>query len=302
MLDMGFLPDVKKISKKLAKKRQSLFFSATFSDEVLDEADYLLTNPVKLEAQKANSAASKIEHIVHPVDGDKKAALLSYLIGSSNKKQVIVFTRTKRACDELSKEIMKDGIRNMVIHSDRTQAYRAKALNHFKEGKVQALIATDIASRGIDIDKLPMVINYELPNIAEDYVHRVGRTGRAGETGLAISFITDNELYRLHQVEELLDVELEQKVVEGFEPVKFKAELLTRKSREARKDKIARNRKRRHSSQGNKSGSNKKRSSSVKKKSTRKGPLNKQGAKKPSSKSSRQNVRKKKTGSRRRTK
>ena len=229
----------------------------------MDEADYLLTNPVKLEAQKANSAASKIEHIVHPVDGDKKAALLSYLIGSSNKKQVIVFTRTKRACDELSKEIMKDGIRNMVIHSDRTQAYRAKALNHFKEGKVQALIATDIASRGIDIDKLPMVINYELPNIVEDYVHRVGRTGRAGETGLAISFITDNELYRLHQVgKELLDVELEQKVVEGFEPVKFKAELLTRKSREARKDKIARNRKRRHSSQGNKIGFEQKRSSS----------------------------------------
>ena len=148
--------------------------------------------------------------MVHPVDEDKKSALLSYIIGSNNWQQVMVFTRTKASAELVAKELTLDGIKNMVIHGDRTQASRTKALNQFKEGKIQALVATDVAARGIDIVDLPNVINYELPNIPEDYVHRVGRTGRAGKRGHAVTLVTDKEVFRLEAVEKFTKMQLKR--------------------------------------------------------------------------------------------
>ena len=283
MLDMGFLPEIRRIIKALPKIRQTVLFSATFSTEIIEESNRLLKNPLKIEAHTANSTATKVSHIVHPVDGDRKSALLAYLIGSTNNQQAIVFTRTKKTCDALSKEILKDGIRNMVIHGDRTQAYRTKALRYFKEGKIQVLVATDIAARGLDIEKLPIVVNYELPNVAEDYVHRVGRTGRAGMDGRAITLMTDQELYRLDQVEELTGMSIDQEVVDGFEPKKFKAELLTKQSREARKEKTAKNRARRRAHASSKPDKNDRRRRNKKVEPVRK---KKQGSRKSTAKSS----------------
>ena len=231
MLDMGFAPAVRKIMSSLPRERQTVFFSATFTHEVKNLAKSLLQNPVSVQSEESNSASNKVTQIVHPVDAKKKASLLSFLIGSNNWQQVLIFTRTKVNADKLSKELALDGIKNMAIHGDRTQAHRTKALAHFKEGKIQALVATDIASRGIDIENLPYVINYELPNIPEDYVHRIGRTGRAGQEGLAVTLVTDKEVYRLDQIEKLIKTKLDKKRVAGFEPVNFDPQAAMREAR-----------------------------------------------------------------------
>ena len=236
MLDMGFIPEVRRLMSQLPRNRQTLFFSATFTPEVKGLASVLLKQPVTIQAEKSNSAANTITHIVHPVDAHKKRALLSYLIGSNNWQQVLIFTRTKVSADNLSKELALDGIRNKVIHGDRTQGSRTKALALFKERKIQALVATDIAARGLDIDNLPHVINYELPNIPEDYVHRVGRTGRAGMDGHAVTLVTDKEVFRLEAVEKLIKMELRKKRVDGFEPTNFDPEAVARKVRQEKYD------------------------------------------------------------------
>ena len=225
MLDMGFSPAVHKILRHVPCNRQTMLFSATFSEDVRSLSRAFMRSPETIQAEKLNSAAKKITHVVHPVDIEKKRPLLSFLIGSNNWQQVLIFARTKASADSLAKELHLDGIRNMVIHGDKTQGYRTKALEHFKQGKIQALVATDIAARGLDIVSLPYVINYELPHNPEDYIHRVGRTGRAGQSGLAVTLVTDREVFRLMEVEKILGEKLDKKKVSGFEPVNFDPDL-----------------------------------------------------------------------------
>ncbi len=218
MLDMGFVKEIRKIHPMLPKRHQTLLFSATYSDKVRKLSKLILTKPAFIEASKKNSTVDTINQKVYLVDRERKAELLSYIIGSRNFRQVLVFTKTKASADELVKELEKDGLKAGVIHGDKTQANRLKTLDQFKEGKIRVLVATDIASRGLDIEHLPYVINYELPSIPEDYVHRVGRTGRAGREGEAISLIDIYEKYDIKEVERLIGVKIPQETVEGFEP------------------------------------------------------------------------------------
>jgi ATP-dependent RNA helicase RhlE len=218
MLDMGFVKEIKTIYPLLPKRHQTLLFSATYSDKVRKLSKLILTKPAFIEASKKNSTVDTINQVAYLVDTDKKASLLAYIIGSRNFRQVLVFTRTKASADELVVELKKDGLKCGVIHGDKTQANRLKTLNEFKEGKIKVLVATDIASRGLDIEELPFVINYELPSIPEDYVHRVGRTGRAGREGEAISLIDIYEKYDIKEIERLIGIKIPQETVEGFEP------------------------------------------------------------------------------------
>ena len=218
MLDMGFSKDIRKIHLQLPKKHQTLLFSATYSDKVRKLSKQILTKPAFIETAKKNTTVETINQIAYLVDAQRKAELLAYLIGSRNYPQVLVFTRTKVSADELVVELKKDGLKCGVIHGDKTQANRLKTLNQFKEGKIKVLVATDIASRGLDIEELPYVINYELPSIPEDYVHRVGRTGRAGREGEAISLLDIYEKYEIKDVERLIGLKIPKEVVEGFEP------------------------------------------------------------------------------------
>ncbi|HEY9203763.1 MAG TPA: DEAD/DEAH box helicase [Sulfurimonas sp.] len=218
MLDMGFVKEIKKIHPLLPKRHQTLLFSATYSEKVRKLSKLILTKPAFIEASKKNSTVDTINQVAYLVDTDKKAQLLAYVIGSRNFRQVLVFTRTKASADELVVELKKDGLKCGVIHGDKTQANRLKTLNDFKEGKTKVLVATDIASRGLDIEELPFVINYELPSIPEDYVHRVGRTGRAGRDGVAISLIDIYEKYDIKAIEKLIGMKIPQETVEGFEP------------------------------------------------------------------------------------
>ncbi|MGF1903203.1 DEAD/DEAH box helicase [Aliivibrio sifiae] len=218
MLDMGFIPDIKKILRKMPAEHQTLFFSATFSKKVREIAYYMLHKPKEVQVTPTNSTADTVEQMVYPVDKHRKSELLAYLIGSRNWQQVLVFTKTKQGSDELVKELKKDGIKAASINGDKSQGARLRALEEFKTGKVRALIATDIAARGLDIEQLECVINYELPFKAEDYVHRIGRTGRAGCTGKAISLMSSNEEYLLKAIETLLDVRLPQEWLKGYEP------------------------------------------------------------------------------------
>ena len=218
MLDMGFVKEIKRIHPLLPKRHQTLLFSATYSDKVRKLSKLILTKPAFIEASKKNSTVDTINQVAYLVDTDKKAALLAYIIGSRNFRQVLVFTRTKASADELVIELKKDGLKCGVIHGDKTQANRLKTLNEFKEGVTKVLVATDIASRGLDIEELPFVINYELPSIPEDYVHRVGRTGRAGRDGMAISLIDIYEKYDIKDVERLIGIKIPQETIEGFEP------------------------------------------------------------------------------------
>ncbi|MUK41378.1 DEAD/DEAH box helicase [Aliivibrio fischeri] len=218
MLDMGFIPDIKKILRKMPDERQTLFFSATFSKKVREIAYYMLNKPKEVQVTPTNSTAETVEQMVYPVDKHRKSELLAYLIGSRNWQQVLVFTKTKQGSDELVKELKKDGIKAASINGDKSQGARLRALEEFKTGKVRALIATDVAARGIDIEQLECVINYELPFKAEDYVHRIGRTGRAGHTGKAISLMSMDEEYLLKAVETLLDTRLPQEWLQGYEP------------------------------------------------------------------------------------
>jgi ATP-dependent RNA helicase RhlE len=218
MLDMGFKDEINNILKQVPKKRQTLLFSATFDDAIFKLSKTLLNDPKLIEVNERNAAATEVEQIVYTVDADRKRELTSHLIGSKNWRQVLIFTRTKQAADDLAKEMCKDGIKAQSIHGDKSQGARDKALAEFKEGKTRALVATDVAARGIDIIDLQYVINYELPYVAEDYIHRIGRTGRAGNTGLAISLVSPGEEWLLTAVEEVLDSRLLQQWLPGYEP------------------------------------------------------------------------------------
>ena len=218
MLDMGFIHDIKKVLALLPKKRQNLLFSATFSNDIKRLADSLLNAPKLIEVARRNTASELVEQLVHPVDKVKKRALLSHLIKQGKWNQVLVFTRTKHGANKLSGQLEKDGISSAAIHGNKSQGARTKALANFKSGAVKVLVATDIAARGIDIDQLPYVVNFELPNISEDYVHRIGRTGRAGSEGVAVSLVCVDERQYLKDIEKLLKRKIPQERVEGFEP------------------------------------------------------------------------------------
>jgi ATP-dependent RNA helicase RhlE len=218
MLDMGFLRDIKKILAALPKQRQNLLFSATFSTEIKALADGLLNSPALIEVARSNSANEAIAQLIHPVDRTQKHPLLAHLIKTNQWKQVLVFTRTKHGANKLVTQLDKDGITAMAIHGNKSQSARTKALADFKDGKITALVATDIAARGIDIDQLPHVVNYDLPNVSEDYVHRIGRTGRAGSNGVAVSLVCVDEHQMLRDIEKLIKQKIPQEVISGFEP------------------------------------------------------------------------------------
>ncbi len=218
MLDMGFIHDIKKVLALLPKHRQNLLFSATFSNEIKKLADGLLNKPTLIEVACRNATSEMVEQTVHRVDKDRKRELLSHLITTRDWKQVLVFTRTKHGANRLTKQLEKDGISAAAIHGNKSQSARTKALINFKEGSVSVLVATDIAARGIDIDQLPHVVNYELPNIPEDYVHRIGRTGRAGNEGEAVSLVCVDEDTYLRNIETLIKRPIPQVNIKGFAP------------------------------------------------------------------------------------
>ncbi|NUZ07160.1 DEAD/DEAH box helicase [Piscinibacter koreensis] len=218
MLDMGFIHDIKKVLAVLPQKKQSLLFSATFSDEIKALADRLLNQPVLIEVARRNQTADTIAQKVHPVGRELKKDLLVHLIKENDWQQVLVFTRMKHGANRLVEHLVKNGISAMAIHGNKSQTARTKALADFKNGDLQVLVATDIAARGIDIDQLPHVVNYELPNVPEDYVHRIGRTGRAGAQGEAVSLVCVDENGFLRDIERLIKREIPKEVIAGFEP------------------------------------------------------------------------------------
>jgi ATP-dependent RNA helicase RhlE len=217
MLDMGFIHDIKKILKLIPLKRQNLLFSATFSEEITRLANGILKNPQKIEVAKQNSPTELVTHVAYLVDNKRKTELLSYLIKINKWEQVLVFTRTKHGANKLSKQLTSDGIRAEAIHGNKSQNARTKALADFKSGVFKVLVATDIAARGLDIDQLPCVVNFELPNVPEDYVHRIGRTGRAGNEGWACSLVCIDEDKLLSDIEKLLKRKIEKKFQPGFD-------------------------------------------------------------------------------------
>lgn len=218
MLNMGFLRDIKRIIALMPKKRQNLLFSATFSKEIKKLASEILNNPLEISATPENTTAEKVNQKTYRVDKEKKVALTIKLIADGNWKQVLIFTRTKHRANRLSEKLVKAGITAAPIHGNKSQAARTKALAGFKSQKIRVLVATDIAARGIDIPLLPHVINFELPNVPEDYVHRIGRTGRAGASGQALSLVDVDEIAYVREIEKLLGETLESEIVEGFEP------------------------------------------------------------------------------------
>lgn len=218
MLDMGFLRDIERVMKLMPDKRQNLMFSATFSKDIKKLAYSILNNPVQVEATPENTAVEIIEQKVYRVAKGKKTDLIIKLISDGNWKQVLVFTRTKHGANKLTKKMISAGISAAPIHGNKSQGARTKALAGFKNGSIRVLVATDIAARGLDIPLLPHVINFELPNISEDYVHRIGRTGRAGASGQAISLVSADETTFLRDIEKLIDMKIEVEILEGFEP------------------------------------------------------------------------------------
>ncbi|MTB41197.1 MULTISPECIES: ATP-dependent RNA helicase RhlE [unclassified Providencia] len=218
MLDMGFIHDIRRVINKLPKKRQNLLFSATFSDEIKQLANKLLDNPITIEVAPRNSASEQVTQFVHHVDKKRKAELLSYMIGRDNWQQVLVFTRTKHGANRLAEHLNKDGIKAAAIHGNKSQGARTRALADFKSGDIRVLVATDIAARGLDIEQLPYVVNFELPNVAEDYVHRIGRTGRAEATGMAVSLVCVDEVKLLKDIEKLLKKSIPVMAIDGYEP------------------------------------------------------------------------------------
>ncbi|OYW92163.1 MAG: ATP-dependent RNA helicase RhlE [Alishewanella sp. 32-51-5] len=218
MLDMGFIRDIKRILALLPPKRQNLLFSATFSEEIRTLAKGLLHEPLEVTVTPPNSTVERIEQWLYPVDKGQKANLLIQQIKAHNWQQVLVFTKTKHGANKLTLLLEKAGISAMAIHGNKSQNARTKALAEFKAGGIRVLVATDIAARGLDIQQLPQVVNYELPNVAEDYVHRIGRTGRAGAAGLAVSLVCAEEMKELKGIEKLIKQLLPRKVIEGFAP------------------------------------------------------------------------------------
>ena len=231
MLDMGFICDIRRILALLPQQRQNLLFSATYSNDIRRLADTLLDAPALIEVARRNTPTELVSQVIHPVDRERKRELLSFMVGSQNWRQVLVFTRTKHGANRLSKQLEKDGISSSAIHGNKSQGARTRALQHFKRGEVRVLVATDIAARGLDIDQLPHVVNYELPNVAEDYVHRIGRTGRAGNEGQAVSLVCVDERKLLGDIERLLKRDLPRVVIPGYEPdPSIRAEPIQRRS------------------------------------------------------------------------
>jgi ATP-dependent RNA helicase RhlE len=218
MLDMGFIHDIRKLLALLPQKRQNLLFSATFSDDIVKLANSLLHKPKHIEVARVNTPAEAVSQVVHLVDNKRKRELLSFLISSEKWRQVLVFTRTKHGANRLSEHLEEKGITAAAIHGNKSQSARTKALADFKAGTIRVLVATDIAARGIDIDQLPHVVNYELPNVPEDYVHRIGRTGRAGSVGQAVSLVCIDEHKLLRDIERLLKRPIPNVVIPGYEP------------------------------------------------------------------------------------
>jgi ATP-dependent RNA helicase RhlE len=218
MLDMGFIPDIRRIIGLLPAQRQNLLFSATFSPDVRKFAGSLLTEPEVIDVAPRNAPAELVAHHVHPVDREKKRDLLVHLVKTGDWQQTLVFSRTKHGADRLAAQLDRAGISSDAIHGDKSQGVRTRALAQFRQGRVRVLVATDIAARGIDIDKLPRVVNFDLPNVAEDYVHRIGRTGRAGTNGEALSLVSGDERQQLRSIERLLGKAIASTTVEGFAP------------------------------------------------------------------------------------
>jgi ATP-dependent RNA helicase RhlE len=215
---MGFLPDVKKILALVPSEKQSLLFSATFSDEIRELADRLLRNPQSIQVTPRNSTVQRITQVVHPVGRAKKKQLLAHIIQEHDWSQVLVFTRTKFGANNVAEFLTKNGIQAMALHGNKSQSARTQALSGFKSGEIRALVATDIAARGIDIDELPHVVNYEIPNVPEDYVHRIGRTGRAGNDGAAVSLVCMDEEGFMQEIERFTKQRIPAQVIEGFGP------------------------------------------------------------------------------------
>lgn len=218
MLDMGFIHDIKRIIKLLPYKRQNLMFSATFSDEIRALVKGILNQPVEIDVAPRNTTVVAIKQLIHPVDKARKAALLSHLIHQNKWGQTLVFARTKHGANKLVKQLAEDHIYAAAIHGNKSQSQRTKALAEFKSGELHILVATDIAARGIDIDQLPCVVNFDLPQVAEDYVHRIGRTGRAGASGLAVSLVCADEVGQLQSIEKLIKRKLDRIEIDDFEP------------------------------------------------------------------------------------
>ncbi|MDR2015231.1 MAG: DEAD/DEAH box helicase [Azoarcus sp.] len=218
MLDMGFIPDIRRILEMLPTNRQSLLFSATFSEEIRKLADRMLKNPKLIEVARRNTVSETITHVVHPVSTGMKRNLLAHLLRHQPGMQVLVFVDTKIACGRLAHFLARNGISADAIHGDKSQQQRIETLDSFKEGRVRVLVATDVAARGLDIDELPCVINFELPHTAEDYVHRIGRTGRAGNKGRAVSLVSPEEKYWLTEIQKLIKFEIPREAVPGFDP------------------------------------------------------------------------------------
>jgi ATP-dependent RNA helicase RhlE len=218
MLDMGFLPDIRRILELLPTRRQNLLFSATFSQEIRDLSRAFLRDPATVEVAPRNTAAEDVRQLVYPVDRDRKEALLAHLIREQDIRQVLVFTRTKLAATRLAVRLDRDGIDAVAIHSDRSQPERTRALEGFKSGTIRVLVATDVAARGLDIEDLPVVVNFELPWNPQDYIHRIGRTGRAGATGEAISLVCVDETDLLRAIQRMLRMAIPWTVAEGFIP------------------------------------------------------------------------------------
>ncbi|MBO6555418.1 MAG: DEAD/DEAH box helicase [Pseudomonadales bacterium] len=219
MLDMGFIPDVKRIREKLPEKKQTLMFSATFSGNIRELAETMLNDPELVDVAPRNSTAKSVSQTVIPVEKARKLELLKVIAADNQHIQALVFTKTKHGANKVAKSLNKAGIRADAIHGNKSQAHRNRALKQFKSGELAILVATDIASRGLDINQLPLVINFELPHVAEDYVHRIGRTGRAGNDGHALSLVSHDEAKLLHAIEKLSNQNIDREEIEGFEPV-----------------------------------------------------------------------------------
>ena len=218
MLDMGFIRDIHKILQAMPAQRQNLLFSATFSKDIKQLAAELLNAPMEIQIARQNTTAEQISQLVYLVDRKRKRELLSYLIGSGNWRQVLVFTRTKHLANRLAQQLERDGLNTAAIHGNKSQGARTRALADFKKGAIRVLVATDIAARGLDIQQLPHVVNFELPNVPEDYIHRIGRTGRAGLEGEAVSLVCIDEKKLLSDIERLLKQQIEKVIIPGFEP------------------------------------------------------------------------------------
>ena len=218
MLDMGFIHDIRKILALLPARRQNLLFSATFPDEIRKLAAGFMHDPATVEVARRNTPAELVAHVAHPVDHDRKRELLAHLVKSNDWRQVLVFTRTKHGANRLAEQLEKSGVEADAIHGNKSQNARVRALKRFKDNELRVLVATDVAARGLDIEALPHVVNYDLPHVAEDYVHRIGRTGRAGAEGDAVSLVSHEDRPLLAAIERLMNRTVEQKIIAGFEP------------------------------------------------------------------------------------